>query len=235
MQLLAPDILEEARTLSPLFSGAGMLIGFLLWMFGGRTHRFWLAMTVTLAAGLLGLSHGKQYGMQPLVAALLLAISAGALALSLVRILLFAAGGVAALSLIHAFARGWDQPIAVFLVGGLIGVILYRFWIAIFSSLVGSLLMSYSTLALLDRLRLMNNSVAWTRENGPLLDWGCASLIVMGVLVQFLLERRGKSKKRAAEEPEPVVLAPPPPPPPPKRARSSLWAWGERLIHRRAG
>jgi hypothetical protein len=238
MHLLAPDILEEARTLSPFLSGAGMLIGFLLWMFGGRTHRFWLAMSVTLAAGLLGLSHGKQYGMQPLVAALLLAVSAGALALSLVRILLFAAGGMAALSLIHAVARGWDQPIAVFLVGGLIGVILYRFWIAIFSSLVGTLLMAYSALALLDRLRLMDSSVVWARQNGPLLNWGCASLIVMGVLVQFLLDRRGKrkDKEEPAEELEPVAVAPPPPPrPQPKRARSSLWAWGERLIHRRAG
>jgi hypothetical protein len=67
-----------------------------------------------------------------------------------------------------------------------------------------------------------------------LLNWGCASLIVMGVLVQFLLERRGKRKPEPAEEPEPVAVAPPPPPQP-KRARSSLWAWGERLIHRRAG
>jgi hypothetical protein len=234
MQLLAPDILEEARTLSPLLSGAGLSIGFFLWMFGGRTNRFWLAMSVTLAAGLLGLSYGKVYGMQPLVAALLLAVSAGALALSLVRILLFAAGGLTALSLIHAIAPAWDEPIAVFLVGGLIGVLLYRFWIATFASVVGSLLMAYSALALLDRLRLVD-SVAWTGQNGPLLNWGCASLIVMGVLVQFLLERRRNRKAEPEEEPEPIVAAPPPPPPRPKRARSSLWAWGERLIHRRAG
>ena len=77
MQLLAPDILEEARGLSPLLSGTGLGIGFLLWSFGGRTHRFWLAMSVTLTAGLLGLTLGKQYGMQPLVAGLLLAVSAG--------------------------------------------------------------------------------------------------------------------------------------------------------------
>ena len=74
---LAPDILEETRSLSPFLSGAGVVIGFLLWSLGGRTHRFWLAMSVTLAAGLLGLAHGKEYGMQPLVAALLLAVSAG--------------------------------------------------------------------------------------------------------------------------------------------------------------
>src|SRR6185312_5115715 len=109
MQLLAPDILEEARGLSPFLSGAGLSLGFLLWSLGGRTHRFWLAMSVTLTAGLLGLTYGKEYGMQPLVAGLLLAISAGALALSLVRILLFAAGGIAALALVQAIAPGWDE------------------------------------------------------------------------------------------------------------------------------
>jgi hypothetical protein len=237
MQILAPDILEEARTLSPILSGAGLLIGFLLWSLGGRTHRFWLAMIVTLAAGLLGLAHGKQFGMQPLVAGLLLAVSAGVLALSLVRILLFAAGGLAALGLLHTIAPGWDEPIAVFLIGGLIGVLLYRFWITTFSSLVGALLMSYSALALFDRLHMVN-SVEWTRKNGPLLNWAFASLVVMGVLIQFLLERRRQRKSRTEPDAEPefVEVAPlPPPPAPAKPARSALWAWGEKLLHRRAG
>lgn len=229
MQLLAPDILEEARSLSPLLSGAGVLLGFLLWSLGGRTHRFWLAMSVTLAAGLFGLTHGKEYGMQPLVAGLLLAISAGALALALVRILLFAASGLAALGMMQAIAPGWDEPIAIFLVGGLIGVLLYQFWIATFSSVVGSLLMAYSGLALLDRLHRMD-SVNWTRSNGPLLNWGCAALVVTGVLVQFLLERRRQNRTSAPPEPEPIVVAPPPP----KPARSALRIWGEKLL-RRAG
>jgi hypothetical protein len=237
MQILAPDILEEARTLSPILSGAGLLIGFLLWSLGGRTHRFWLAMIVTLTAGLLGLTHGKEFGMQPLVAGLLLAISAGVLALSLVRLLLFAAGGLAALGLLHAIASGWDEPIAVFLVGGLIGVLLYRFWITFFSSLIGALLMAYSALALFDRLHMVN-SVEWTRKNGPLLNWAFASLVVMGALIQFLWERRRRRRSRAEPDAEPEVIAiaaPLPPPPPAKPSRSLLWAWGEKLLHRRAG
>jgi hypothetical protein len=237
MQLVAPDILEEARGLSPLLSGAGLVIGFLLWTLGGRTHRFWLAMSVTLAAGLLGLALGKDYGMQPLVAGLLLAVSAGALALSLVRMLLFAAGGLASLGLIHAIAPTWDEPIAVFLVGGLIGVFLYRFWIITFSSLIGALFLVYSALALLDRLHIVD-SVAWTGKNGPLLNWGCGSLVVLGILVQFLVERRRKRKAEAPAEPEPepIVVAPPlPPPPPAKPEPKGLWAWGEKWFHRRAG
>ncbi|HZV06984.1 MAG TPA: hypothetical protein VE999_18015 [Gemmataceae bacterium] len=231
MQLLAPDILEEARLLSPVLSGTGVAIGFLLWSLGGRTHRFWLAMSVTLTAGLLGLTLGKDYGMQPLVAGLLLAVSAGALALSLVRILLFAAGGLAALGLMHSLAPSWDEPIAVFLVGGLFGVLLYRFWIVTFSSLIGALLMSYSALALSDRLRIVD-SVAWTTKNGPLLNWGCAALIVLGILVQFLMERRRHRKSEAPAEPEPVVA--PPPPPPAKPAPTGWRAWSEKWL-RRAG
>jgi hypothetical protein len=231
MQFVAPDILEEACSLSPFLSGAGLALGLFLWSLGGRTHRFWLAMTVTLTAGLLGLALGKQYGMQPLVAGLLLAVSAGALALSLVRLLLFAAGGLAALGLIHTIAPGWDEPIAVFLVGGLVGVLLYRFWIITFSSLIGALLMTYSALALLDRLHMVK-SIEWTMKNGPLLNWGCASLIVLGVLVQFLVERRRQRKAQSSAEPEQIAVAPPPPPA--KPARSLLWTWGEKLL-RRAG
>lgn len=229
-QLLAPDILEEARSLSPYISGTGLFFGFLLWSLGGQTHRFWLAMTVTLAAGLLGLTMGKQYGMQPLVAGLLLAISAGALALSLVRILLFAAGGLAALAVMHAIAPGWDEPIAVFLVGGLIGVLFYRFWISVFSSTVGGLLMAYSTLAFLDRLNRVN-SVEWTQKNGPLLNWGCGALIVMGVLIQFLLERRRlrRANPGSAADEEPVEVHSPHP------SRSSRWGWSDWFVHRRAG
>lgn len=238
MQILAPDILEEARALSPILSGAGLLIGLLLWSLGGRTHRFWLAMIVTLAAGLWGLMEGKQFGMQPLVAGLLLAVSAGVLALSLVRILLFAAGGLATLALLHSIAPAWDEPIAVFLVGGLIGVLLYRFWITIFSSLIGALLMAYSALALFDRLHMVN-SVEWTRKNGPLLNWAFASLVVTGALIQFLWERRRKSRAEPEPVPEPEVVevATPLPPlhPAPKPAPGRLWAWSEKWFHRRAG
>ena len=236
MQLVAPDILEEARLLSPFLSGSGVVIGFLLWSLGGRTHRFWLAMSVTLAAGLMGLTLGKDYGMQPLVAGLLLAVSAGALALSLVRLLLFAAGGLASLGLMHALAPTWEEPIAVFLIGGLVGVFLYRFWIITFSSLIGALFLVYSALALLDRLHIVD-SVAWSGKNGPLLNWGCGSLVITGILVQFLLERREKRKTEAIAEPEPepILVAPPLPAPPAKPASKGLWAWGEKWFHRRAG
>src|SRR5437762_2445800 len=102
MYLVSPDILREARELPVSLLSLGVLIGVLLWMLGAYSHRFWLVLAMTVGAGIHGLLYGPAYGMQPLVAGLLLAVATGALALSLVRVLVFAAGGVAALAL----ARG---------------------------------------------------------------------------------------------------------------------------------
>jgi hypothetical protein len=203
MQLVAPDILEEARGLPPMTVGACLAIGLFLWLFGARTHRFWIALAFTLAAGLIGLSHGPAYGMQPLVAGLLLAIGAGTLALSLVRVLLFVAGGFTALAVVHALAPAYDEPIASFVVGGLAGVLLYRMWIMTLTSLTGTLLMAYSGLSLLDRFQVADAKV-WSERHAGMLNWACGAIAVVGLLLQFVLERRRAriAKARAREEEE---------------------------------
>lgn len=242
MQLLAPDILAEARGLSPLLTFAGLAIGLFLWLFGGRAHRFWLALALTLTAGLVGLMYGPAYGMQPLVAGLLLAVSVGALALAVVRILVFAAGGLAGLVLAQAVAPHWDEQLACFLAGGLVGVWLYRFWITALASLTGTLLMAYSGLCLADRFGKVNSSGLATR-NGALLNWACASITAVGLVVQFLLDRRRRRRQqrqaalRHQEEEKARRPAPPPPPPPApaKPPRSPWWRWGHKASQRRAG
>jgi len=233
MHLLDPQILEAARGLSPAVSGTGLVIGLLLWSFGGRSHRFWLALIMTLAAGLLGLSFGPAYGMQPLVAGLLLAVAVGALALSLVRILVFAAGGLAGLWVVQALA--WDEPLVGFLVGGLAGVLLYRFWITVLAGLAGTLLTAYSALCLAERFGKLD-AAAWAATNAPLLDWGCAALAVVGVLVQFLLDR-GRRRRRAerAQAAQAADFSAPPPAPPPAPPKAPWWKkWQPRLGPRRA-
>jgi hypothetical protein len=203
MQLVAPDILQEARGLPPMTLGACLAIGLFLWLFGARTHRFWIALAFTLAAGLVGLSYGPTYGMQPLVAGLLLAIGAGTLALSLVRVLLFVAGGFTALALVHALAPAFDEPIASFVVGGLAGVLLYRVWIMTLTSLTGTLLIAYAGICLLDRFRVAE-AVAWSERHAAVLNWGCCAFAVLGLLLQYLLERgrSRRAKARAREEEE---------------------------------
>ncbi len=213
MQLVAPEILEEARGLPPATLGVCLAIGLFLWLFGARTHRFWIALAFTLVAGLVGLSHGPAYGMQPLVAGLLLAIGAGTLALSLVRVLLFVAGGFTALALVHILAPAYDEPIASFVVGGLAGVLLYRMWIMTLTSLTGTLLIAYAGLCLLEQFHVAQ-AVAWSKEHAALLNWGCGAAAIVGLLLQFLLERgrarRAKARARAEEEREEEwALAPP--------------------------
>src|SRR5262249_52416225 len=85
MQLLAPDVLAEAQGLSVAVTVTGLVAGLLVWLYGWRWHRFWTVLGATLLAGVLGLYSAPTYGVQPLVGGLLLAVAAGALALSLVR------------------------------------------------------------------------------------------------------------------------------------------------------
>src|SRR5262245_57844889 len=100
MHLLDTEVLDLTRQLSPAIGIAAVLVGVFLWLFGAWGHRFWLAAAVTAAAGVAGLYVGPGFGVQPLVAALLLALSAGLLCLALARIALFLAGGLAALLLV---------------------------------------------------------------------------------------------------------------------------------------
>jgi hypothetical protein len=226
MPLLAPDILEEVRQLPPLLPVVAFAVGLALWLWGGRGHRFWLALVLTVAAGSLGLVYGRAYGTQPLVAGLLLAVAAGALALSLVRILLFAAGGLAGLALARAVAPGWDEPLVAVVSGGLLGVLLYRLWVMALSALVGTLLMAHAALGLIDRLGKFD-SAAWADRNAPLLNWAVAGAALAGMLVQYLLERRrhrGRARAKAARrEEDRLRAAPPPPPPPPPPPKEPWW------------
>src|SRR5437660_860892 len=62
MWILAPDILELSRQLSPMVCIVGLLLGALLWSLGASSYRFWLALMVTVAAGGVGLNLGRANG-----------------------------------------------------------------------------------------------------------------------------------------------------------------------------
>jgi MFS family permease len=199
MQLLAPDLLADVRELSVAVTAAGLGLGLLLWLLGWWGHRFWIVLGATVAGGVAGLTSSPDYGAQPLVAGLLAAVAAGVLALALVRVLAFAAGGLAASVLIHAFAPSWDQPLLTLLVGGLAGVFFFRLGMMALTSTAGTLLVLYCALSLLDRLGTLN-AVPWADANAVLLNWLCGSGAILGVLAQFLLERRRLRKKREQED-----------------------------------
>lgn len=181
MNLIAPDILAEARGLGPAVLGSILAVGIGLWLFGWRWHRFWVVAGVTLAAGLVGLNAGRAGGGQVAAVGVLVAVATGVLALELARVGAFVAGGAGAWLLAHWVAPQAPAPWVPFLCGGLLGVLLYRLWLMILSSLGGALLAAYSALLL-----FTPDPDRWAADRANLLDGGVLGAGLLGVLIQSL-------------------------------------------------
>src|SRR5687767_5312172 len=97
MQVVTPDLVADLCQLSLGMLLAAGSMGVVLWLFGWRSHRFWVVLLTTVIAGVYGLQEATLLKAPPLVAALLLAVAAGVLALALVRLLAFGAGGLTGL------------------------------------------------------------------------------------------------------------------------------------------
>lgn len=231
MQLIAPDILAEARGLSPALSGIGVLLGLLLWLCGWRWHRFWVVVAVTLIGGLIGLQTGRSSGGHILAMGVLLAFAAGLLALELARLFAFAAAGTCVwLAASALFPKGQELWVA-FLIGGLLGVLLYRFWTMLLTSFAGVMLGWHSLLCLLERLMSLDAAEIAERQ-ANVLNGAVLAVTVLGVVMQSWIERRHqrwrKRRRKEAEakiredEREKVIAELPPPLAPP-----TLW---EKLI-----
>jgi hypothetical protein len=213
MQFLDPDILRDVCGLSPALLITGLVMGAVLWLWGWRTHRFWVVLLMTVLAGLHGLYEGSAFRDHPLVASLLLAVAAGLLALSLVRLLAFAAGGLAGLLAIQALGPAWNQHLVVFVACGLVGLLLFRLWMMALTSFTGTLLMASAALALMNRSGKID-AVAWTEQGTVMVNWLCGLVSGLGLIVQYLLDRRrqgkffkrpGKSSDREISLPLPLL------------------------------
>jgi hypothetical protein len=208
MTLFDPEILAEGHGLSLLPCAGCLVVGLSLWLFGWRLHRFWLVLLSALAAGIIGLKVGPDYGMQPLVAALLLGLAAGVMAVTLMRVLAFAAGGVAGYLLVHSLAPTWNQPVVGILAGGLLGVVLFRVWIMALTSFGGTLLLGYGSLWMAHQPGGFS-AADWAGEHVSLLNVLALGATVLGVIVQLFLDRlRAKlQKQRKQREEEQTRLA----------------------------
>jgi hypothetical protein len=231
MQLIAPDILAEARGLSVGVTAAGLAVGLLLWLLGWWGHRFWVVLAATVGAGVFGLYSGPDFGMQRLVAGLLLAVAAGVLALALVRLVAFAAGGVVTWLVVRAVAPGWNDlqgQLICLLAGGLVSLLLFRVWVMALTSLAGTLLMGYAGLSLAETLGRFD-SASWAEQNALILNIGCGTATLLGLVVQFLLDRRRRYRERYEEmlwEDDPRFR---------RSRRWAAWPWGDVEARRRAG
>jgi hypothetical protein len=191
MELIVPEILAEARHLSLPLLFTGLVLGLALWLLGWWSYRFWAALLTTVTAGIIGLQEAPMLQVQPLLAALLLAIAAGLLALALMRLLAFAIAGLVLLSLAQVVAPSVDARWVCFLTGGILATILFRLWIMALTSFIGTLLILHCSLCLLEPA-LAGNCATWSRENWIFLNWLCLSTVALGAALQFLLYRWGK-------------------------------------------
>jgi hypothetical protein len=202
MQLITPDLVDEARGLSATLSAAGCGAGLLLLLTGWRAHRFWIVLAMTVTAGIVGLLEADTLRVLPLLGGILFAVAAGVLALSLVRVVAFVAGGATAvLVLQHLWATSLAAPVVWFLAGGLLGLLLFRVWTMVLTSAAGGVLTVYSVLCLADRLGRMD-SVALAENRTAFLNCACGGLALVGLGLQVLLERRKNKKEREREEKE---------------------------------
>lgn len=209
MQLILPDVLTAARGLSPGAAGFLMLVGFLLWAVGWRWHRFWIVFGITLAAGLIGLTAGQSAGGQVMVVGVLLAVAAGMLALELAKILAFVTGGVAAWVAVQSVIPQVQELWAVFLSGGLIGVVLYQLWTMLTTSFLGVLVAWHAGFVLAEQFAKGFDAAKWVGEHTAALNGVVAVVAILGVLVQKFTaprpeptdkdeQRKEKKSKKAA-------------------------------------
>jgi MFS family permease len=228
MQLVDPDILADGCNLSVAVSATGLGLGLLLWLLGWWGHRFWIVLTTTLAAGVLGLYSGPEHGVQRLAAGLLLAVAAGAMALALVRVLAFAAGGLAAWLAVLTLAPAWEAHAVCFLAGGLVGILLFRVWTMALTSFAGALLMTHAGLCLADRMGKLD-AAAWAAGHAAALNWVILGAAFLGLVVQFLLDRYRLQRQREKEEEERWLEER-------RRSQRNWWNWLARSErYRRAG
>src|SRR5690349_8713940 len=183
MQLIVPDILSEARGLTAAMSGTLCALGIALWIFGWRWHRFWIVAGITLAAGLIGLNAGRGGGTQVMAVGILVAVAAGLMALELAKVLAFVAGGCGAWLAVQWVLPQAQELWAVFLCGGLFGVLLYRLWTMLLTSLIGALFAVHAGLLLLESA-ITFDPVAWAAGHVAALNGVIAGMVVLGILVQ---------------------------------------------------
>jgi hypothetical protein len=199
MYLVAPDILADACGLSFGLILLTVPAGLLLWLLGWWSHRFWVVLLTTVLAGVAGLHYGGDFHAPPLLAAVLLALSAGVLALALVRLVAFAAGGLAGVLLVQAAYPALAQPLIVFLVCGLITLFLFRPCTMALTSLAGSLVLTAAALMLMHHYSLLD-APTYCEQSATLLNWIAGLLAAAGFALQLALERyvfRTKAKGKS--------------------------------------
>ncbi len=202
MTLIAPDLLSDMLDLPFLALALVGGVGLGLWITGWWLHRFWITVLTSLTTGLYGLRAAPQLGLeQPVVAGILLALAGGCLALSLARLALFLIYGLAAWYLVQQIVPAYAYPLICITAGGLFSVFFFRFCMITLTSALGTLLMAYSGLVI---IQLMGEVkvVPLVTEQPLLVHIAMGIVCLFGVVVQQQIAkalRRREIRRREAE------------------------------------
>jgi len=202
MHVINPEILTAAAGLSHGAAGFALFVGLLLWTCGWRWHKFWVVFGITTGAGVLGLSAGQAAGGQVLVLGVLLAFAGGVMALEVARILAFAGGGLAAWLAVQTVLPQAHEMWAVFLSGGLFGVLLYKLWTMILTSLLGTLLAIHAVLAMSAESGM--NATKWVADHSAALNGTVIAFALLGVVLQAYVAREPKVEEAEDNDEEEV-------------------------------
>lgn len=194
MHFLDAEIFSEVVNLSTPTLIAILFCGILLWSAGYLTHKFWVVFLATAGAGILGFDKGPGFGIQGIFAALLFGISAGILALSIIRVVVFIFGGCTGLIIGNVLMPAGDAWLACILVGGIAALLLYPFWFTAFSSLLGTLATAYGIIALLDRFKALDSSLIVDKQ-ASFIDIVCIGFVIIGTIIQYFLTKYFRKRK----------------------------------------
>jgi hypothetical protein len=205
MEIIDPRLVEEASKLPSAVLLLSAAVGPVFWVLGWRIHRGLFVAAATIAGGVYGLVHGPALGLYSGVAALLLSLSIGGLALALLRIGTFVAvGALVAVGFgrlfdgrLEADSFRWVQ-VTAFLGGGLLSLVCYRFLVIALTSFVGAFLLLLGGLAFAHR-QGEADTIALAGDRPAIIATAFIALGVLGTVGQYLAERR---RGAASSEPK---------------------------------
>jgi K+-sensing histidine kinase KdpD len=133
------------------------------------------------------------------VVGVLLSIAVGMLALEVAKITAFLSAGTAAWVAAQAVMPQAQELWAVFLCGGLLGVVLYRLWTMLATSLVGVLLFWHALFVLLDATGLVV-AAEFAVKHAVWLNAALVTATVVGVGVQSWTAKAPASVEDKSDE-----------------------------------
>ena len=160
-----------------------------------------------------------------MVVGVLLAVAAGMLALELAKVLAFVTGGAAAWAAAQGVFPQVQELWAVFLSGGLIGVVLYQLWTMLTTSFLGVLVGWHAGFVLAEQFAKGFDAAKWVGDHAAALNGAVAVVTLLGVLMQKLTAPRPDVRFAQGEKPEASRAASPR-----RRAgdtKSSWWRWAK--------